>query len=75
MKPFVAAVFSAFTLIATATPVFASEFSVVQDKATMKCSVVETVTTTTHTVIGVAGAYKTMDDATAAMTKVTTCKS
>lgn len=75
MKPLAAAMFSAFVLVATASPVFAGEFSVVQDKATMKCSVVETVTTTTNTVVGVAGAYQTMDDATAAMSKVTTCKS
>lgn len=75
MKHMNAAIFGALTLIATASPVFAGEFSVVQDKATMKCSVVETVTTTTHTVIGAAGAYQTMDEATAAMTKETTCKS
>ncbi|MCX7384661.1 MAG: hypothetical protein NT133_25320 [Alphaproteobacteria bacterium] len=71
MKPLAAALFAALACIAT--PAFAGEFSVVQDKTTMKCSVVETVTTTTHTVIGVAGAYQTMDDATAAMSKVTTC--
>lgn len=58
-----------------ATPVFASEFSVVQDKTTMKCSVVETTTTTTMTVIGAAGAYKTHDEANTAITKITTCKS
>ncbi len=74
MKNFVAGIFALSFLVAATTPVLAAEFSVVQDKATMKCSVVETTTTTTMTVIGVAGAYKTQDDATTAMTKVTTCK-
>jgi hypothetical protein len=75
MKAFPAGVFGMLSLVVMATPAFASEFSVVQDKATMKCSVVETTTTTTMTVIGDAGAYKTLDEANTAMTKVTTCKS
>lgn len=75
MKTFAAGVFGVLCLVAVVTPALASEFSVVQDKTTMKCSVVETTTTTTMTVIGTAGAYKTQDEANTAMTKVTTCKS
>jgi hypothetical protein len=68
---------AALALIAVAAPAFAGEFSVVQDKTTMKCSVVQTTTTnsTDTTIIGVAGAYNTQDEAKTAITTVTTCKS
>jgi|HubBroStandDraft_6_1064221.scaffolds.fasta_scaffold2011802_2 hypothetical protein len=75
MKTFIAGLLGAIALATVAAPAFASEFVVVQDKATMKCSVVETTTTTTQTVITAAGSYQTQDEANTAMTKVTTCKS
>ena len=75
MKIFIAGMLGAIALATVAAPAFASEFVVVQDKTTMKCSVVETTTTTTQTVITTAGSFKSEDEATTAMTKVTTCKS
>ena len=54
-------------------PAFAAEYVVAQEKGTMKCSVIETTTTTT--VLTKVGSYKTPEEAHTAMIKETSCKS
>ncbi len=76
MKTFIAGTFTVLALTFVAAPAFASDYFVVQDSASMKCSVVQTKpTVATTSVIGIATGYSTQADADAAMAKVTTCKS
>ena len=73
MKIFIARMLGAIALGCVAVPAFAAEYVVAQEKGTMKCSVIETTTTTT--VLTKVGSYKTPEEAHTAMTKETSCKS
>jgi hypothetical protein len=75
MKIFIAGMLGAIALSCVAVPAFAAEYVVAQEKGTMKCSVIETTTTTTMTVLTKVGSYKTPEEAHTAMIKETSCKS
>ena len=73
MKTVISASFAVALILATA-PAFAASFYVVQDNASKKCSVSETMpTATTTSIIGEKTGYKTHVDADAAMGKDTVC--
>jgi len=76
MKSHLARAIAVCALSFIAAPAFAADFYVVQDTASMKCSVVDAKpTVATMKVIGDAKSYPTHADADTAMGKATACLS
>ena len=74
MKNIIVGSFAVVALSFAVAPAFAADFYVVQDSASMKCSVVDAKpTATTMKVIGDSKSYATHAEADTAMGKATAC--